>query len=293
MKYKIVFIIIFFLISFFGFKQKDTKIIFVGDLNFDRKARELVSEKGGDFIFSCIHEYLNSADIVVGNLEGPITDRKSISVGTEPGTIQNYAFTFDPIILPLLKSNNIKLVNIGNNHILDFGEDGYQSTMKYLKKSGIDFIGGIYGDEPLKRLNLNGSKVSFISYNQFSGINKELVAKKIRSEHARGRVVVVYTHWGEEYGAISQDQRLAAELFATSGADIIIGSHPRIISEKDQMLDTKVYYSLGNFTFDQYWNPAVRTGLLIELNIIDGRLIPAERKLILDSQGRTCLDNAD
>lgn len=270
-------------------KQKEAKLLFVGDLNFDRYMREVINEKGGDFVFSCLGNTLKGADLVIGNLEGPITDNLSVSIGTEIGSPANYTFTFPPSTAKLLSDHNIKLVNIGNNHIGNFGEAGILSTKKYLRNSEVNYFGGINGDESIYRTKLGRINISFISFNQFQGDSPEKVAKKISKENEDERMVIVYAHWGEEYGPVTDFQKNTAKLFAKSGAKTIIGSHPHIISPSEKIGDTIVYYSLGNFVFDQYWNPEVRTGLMLELDIKNGQVTTKEHTVVLDRDGRTCL----
>lgn len=281
-------VIIFITIAILS-KKDETKLLFIGDINFDRYTREVILEKGEDFVFSCLGNTLKEADLVVGNLEGPITNNPSVSVGTDIGSIANYIFTFPANTGEILKRQNIKLVNIGNNHVNDFKEQGFTSTKDYLQKSGINYVGGLNGDESIYQTNLRGSKISFISYNQFGGDSPKKVAEKISKEVNYGRLVIVYAHWGEEYGPVTDHQRSAAKVFSEAGARAVIGSHPHVISSLEKIGDTIVYYSLGNFIFDQYWNPEVRTGLMLEFNIENGKIEILERKVVLSRDGRTCL----
>lgn len=271
------------------YKPNETRVLFVGDMNFDRYVREVIMEKGEDFVFSCIGDVLKEADWVVGNLEGPITDNLSVSVGTEVGSPPNYTFTFPPATAKLLERYNVKLVNIGNNHINNFGKAGVSSTRKYLEEAGVNYFGGLGGDEPIYRAKLGDTKISFVSYNQFGGYSPQKVGDIISKESKSGRLVIVYAHWGEEYGPVTIHQRISAKLFSESGAKAIIGSHPHVISPSEKIGETIVYYSLGNFIFDQYWNPEVRTGLMLELNIKDGQIEVSERKVVLSQDGKTCL----
>src|SRR3990167_7042114 len=60
--------------------RREATVIFGGDMLFDRTIREAMEAKGEDFIFSCIDEVLSEADVVVANLEGPITEYPSVSL---------------------------------------------------------------------------------------------------------------------------------------------------------------------------------------------------------------------
>jgi gamma-polyglutamate biosynthesis protein CapA len=270
-------------------KDDEAMILIVGDMNFDRYIREVMVEKGNDFIFSCIADTLKKTDLVLGNLEGPITNNPSISIGTEIGSPANYIFTFPSNTAQLLKNYNIKLVNIGNNHINDLKTEGFLSTKEYLKKSRINHVGGLNGDEPIYRTKLGGTKISFISYNQFGGDSFEKVSEKVAKEYKDRRLVIVYAHWGEEYGPVTTSQRNIAKVFSESGARLVVGSHPHIISMSEKIGNTVIYYSLGNFMFDQYWNPEVRTGLTLEMHIKNNKMEIIERKVVLNRDGRTCL----
>jgi poly-gamma-glutamate capsule biosynthesis protein CapA/YwtB (metallophosphatase superfamily) len=280
----------------FPYPEKSAKVLFVGDMFFDRYIRLVSYNKGEDFTFSCIGSFLKDSDLVVGNLEGPITDNPSSSLGTVPGGNGNYTFTFPSRIAALLAKNNIKLVNLGNNHIGNFGQAGIISTRKYLDEAHVKYFGlpreasAEWGGD-IYRTEVGGTKISFISFNEFGGDSPEKVAQKIITEKANKQTVVVYAHWGDEYIAVPQRVKATAKLFVQSGADFIVGSHPHIILPSEKIGNAEVYYSLGNFIFDQYWDKEVSTGLALEIDIkgkpADWQII--EHKVSLNKDGKTCL----
>jgi len=294
-------VIFLIILIVFPYQKREAKILFVGDMFFDRYIRLVEYNKGEDFTFSCISNFLGDSDLVVGNLEGPITDNPSTSLGTVPGGDGNYNFTFPARIANLLYRNNIKLVNLGNNHIGNLGTSGVESTKKFLDEARVRYFGGVSGDDDVYRTEIGGTKMSFVSFNEFGQENVQQVAQKISAEKKNGQTVIVYAHWGDEYATVPQRLKDTAKLFAQSGATFIIGSHPHIIlpSEKISTGSTSslqaatVYYSLGNFIFDQYWNKEVSTGLVLEFDIkgklADWKII--EHKVSLNRDGRTCLEN--
>lgn len=292
MKKVYIFILVFMVLLgsgvYFSYK-KEAKILVVGDMFFDRQIRKTIYSKGEDHIFSCLSEFLKDSDLVVGNLEGPITENASVSMLTVPGGDGNFTFTFPTNTAKLLAKNNIKIVNLGNNHIGNFGKEGIVSTKKYLGEAGINYFGGLSGEEDIYRTKIGGNKISFISYNEFGGDSMEKVAQKIVEEKNKKQTVIVYTHWGEEYTEATLRVKKIAKLFAESGADFIIGSHPHVIQSSEEIGDTTVYYSLGNFIFDQYWDKAVSTGLVLELNIKNTMVTIVEHKVSIGRDGRTCL----
>jgi len=216
----------------------------------------------------------------VANLEGPITDKKSVAVGSRVGSWQNYTFTFEPEVAALLARHNVRFVSLGNNHIENMDEAGVHATRRHLKEAGVAHFGGISLlhdkptdlGEPIHRTDINGQKLSFIAYNQFGGMPPEDVAPRIAAEKAAGRFTVVLAHWGEEYIPPVPEVRRAARLFAESGAGLIIGSHPHVVQEKETIGETVVYYSLGNFLFDQFFSEEVQRGLAVETVFRDGKL---------------------
>jgi hypothetical protein len=89
---------------------KPYKILFAGDMMFDRYIRTVSIKNGYDYILGDIKDFLLEYDLVVANLEGSITDFDSVSVGSEIGSRENYIFTFDNKVSNLLYSNNIKFI---------------------------------------------------------------------------------------------------------------------------------------------------------------------------------------
>lgn len=269
----------------------DANILFVGDMFFDRHIRKTIETVGADFVFSCVYPLLSRADFVVGNLEGPITDNASVSSGTKPEELDHFRFTFPPSVAEALKRNNISVVNLGNNHIGNFGREGMQRTKDYLDASGVAYFGGLVNDEPVFRKDASGIPLSFISYNQFGGSSDTDVADVIRLEKSVGRTVIVYAHWGEEYASTTPRMKETATLFADAGARVVIGSHPHVVLESEYIGNTLVYYSLGNFIFDQYWNEDVSHGRAVLLHVSpeqNKKISVTEYTTILQTDGRVC-----
>ncbi len=265
------------------------KLLFVGDMMFDRYIRKMALRHGEDFLFSCIDPLLMKHDVVIGNLEGPITTKPSTSMGTKVGSPENYYFTFPTSTASLLFKHNIKLVSIGNNHIDNQKAEGILQTKKFLRDSNVAFFGGLLGDSPVYRTTDNKIPISFINYNQFGGDKEDVVARTIFEEKSQGRIVIVYAHWGEEYQDVVAPVLRTAKHFAESGADIIIGSHPHIVQSHEVIGTTIVYYSLGNFIFDQYFQPEVTEGLALSVEVSSkGVMSVHEHPVKMNKDGRTC-----
>ncbi len=254
--------------------QPKIEILFVGDMMFDRHIRQKASQaEGYGFIFENVQKKFATADLVVGNLEGPVTDFDSKSVGSAVGSTNNYIFTFSPEITPVLFENNIKVVNLGNNHILNFGQEGLQQTYHHLDEGKIEYFGRVdsqlldHRDEMLLK-ELDGVKFLFVNYNQFVSTDIETLLVSIEQLRPEVDIIVLYTHWGNEYvtQANSTIQNLAYR-FIDSGVDVIIGSHPHVVQQSELYKNKMIYYSLGNFIFDQYFSEEVRTGKIVTMSV--------------------------
>lgn len=252
---------------------KEVTVLFAGDAMFDRTVRLSAERYGEEYLLDCIDQTLKSADLVVLNLEGPITSTSSVSVGSVPEGAGNYTFTFPTSTATLLAKHGIDIVNLGNNHIRDFGNEGTLSTMQLLSEAGVQYFG-----DPIKhtvaRKDVGGVPVSFINYNEFIGHSEaaSTTLSQTRAEAAAGRLPVVYTHWGIEYATSTPSSIVAlAHQFVDAGAVAVIGSHPHVVEESEIYKNAPIYYSLGNFIFDQYFSYETTHGLMVAITFSNGR----------------------
>lgn len=271
-------------------------VLFAGDMMFDRTVRQAVETRGGDFVFSCIADMLHAADLAVANLEGPITEYPSLSVGSEVGTPENFTFTFPTTTAGILHRNNIRLVNLGNNHIMNFGREGLAQTKRYLQGAGVAYFGDPAADEAgrVARTEIKGIPVSFVNWSDWTSDKTDHTVAQVRAEKEAGRIVFVYTHWGDEYVPPPERVKILARQFAEAGADLVVGSHPHVVLESEMYQGTPLYYSLGNFIFDQYWSEGVRTGLMLRVTLSrDGIEAVEELPVSLGRDRRTCLKEVE
>ena len=266
-------------------------VLFGGDLMFDRSIRIASEKSGGDFIFSCLDSILEKPDIVVANLEGPITATSSRSVGSSVGGADNYTFTFPTSTASLLFRHNVRIVNLGNNHIMNFGLGGLTETKQYLDAAGVRHFGDPDAGESERvlRTDIGGIPFSFVNWSDWTSDKTDHTIAQVRTEASSGRVVVMYTHWGEEYIPVIPRVRALAHEFVNAGASIVIGSHPHVIQEHEVYGGKHIYYSLGNLIFDQYWNDAVKNGLMLSVTFdSSGVASVKEQRVELQRDRRTC-----
>ena len=273
-------------------------LLFGGDLQFDRHIRQKAEAAGGyAFIFEDLTDLFLESDGVIANLEGPVTEYDSVSVGSAVGSSNNFIFTFSPKIVPVLQSHGFTLLNIGNNHILNFGMDGLEQTEQNLKRADLAYWGNsgkeTWLHDSFTIYRQNGVTLLFVNYNEFLYTDIEALLSEMTEQKAAiaPDFMVVYTHWGVEYETTAgpRYQERAAD-FVAAGADLIIGSHPHVVQQSERIGDAIVYYSLGNFVFDQYFEPAVQQGLLVKATFTTGEGIAVEEyPILLERSGQTIL----
>ena len=92
--------------------------------------------------------------------------------------------------------------------------------------------------------------------------------------------LIVSIHWGNEYLPNPEKWRVdLAHQLVDVGADIIHGHHPHVLQPKEIYQDKPIYYSLGNFIFDQNWSIETSKSEIVNMTvtkttIIDQKIIP-------------------
>jgi poly-gamma-glutamate synthesis protein (capsule biosynthesis protein) len=243
-------------------------LLFGGDVMLDRYIRQKAIANGYSIILEDFRELTARADAVVVNLEGPVTNFPSRSIGSAVGSSNNFYFTFEPAVTDFLTEYNITIVNLGNNHIHNFGTEGLEQTYTNLDAAGIKHFGFVGSSEQSSALitTINEITFGFVNYNQFQSGGYEQALADIAAVKSEVDIVVVHPHWGLEYKPIANEViQTQAHAFIDAGADLVIGAHPHVVQQTDVYKGKTIYYSLGNFVFDQYFEEAVRRGKLVEV----------------------------
>lgn len=276
---------------------KPVKLLFGGDLMFDRTIRQHMDTHGEEYILAPLKDVLTSYDAVVANLEGPVTTFASRSINSEVGSVNNFLFTFDPAVVPMLREYNISIVNLGNNHITNFGTTGVEQTKSFLTQNNVRYFGNTglekTSEERILYTEMEGHQLAFVNLNQFTddGFAEGLADVQAADQNSNTDLLIVMTHWGNEYQATASAViRQQAHQLIDAGADVIIGTHPHVIQNVEAYKGKVIYYSLGNFVFDQYFQQEVRKGWLVGMTIHpDLSLNFVEIPIELKTNGQTTL----
>lgn len=233
-----------------------------GDLMLDRGVKKQIDVNGADYILKKLagennsfeenNSFFEGIDVVSANLEGSFANKRR-------PTSKSIAFRFEPKLISTLKKYHFNLFNLANNHSLDMGTAGFKESQINLKKAEIDFYGQQYkvNEQNLLVKQIGDFKFGFIGLDdtvyrvQISAVKK--LIEKAKSQGAE--VILVNIHWGDEYKHISNTrQRQLAHALIDAGVDIIIGHHPHVVEEMEIYKNHPIFYSLGNFVFDQYFS---------------------------------------
>ena len=203
------------------------------------------------------------------NLEGPVLNNEvSAKLDFDYFQSQKAGPLLSTPELPKLGQNVI--LNLANNHFMDFDFIGVQETMKALKSINGLTVG--YGEndnmsrKPL-RIMSQGKSISIISAceNQFGCATNERagvagfgswIFPKIQSEKSMSDFVVVSFHGGAENHPLPAPyfQDLYRS-FIDLGADLVIGHHPHTPQGFEFYAHGFIAYGLGNFAVNpKLWN---------------------------------------
>lgn len=238
-------------------------ILHFGDLMLDRSVKTQIDNFGEDYLLEELAgeegRFFRGLDIVTANLEGPFVQNRI-------KTSKEIAFRFDPALLSMLERYNFNLFTTGNNHSIDMGQKGFAESNEYLQKAGVGYYGGdgyTVRDSSLYYEKIGDVKVAFVGANDtFSSMNEQKVLDLIVDAEKNAEHTIVSIHWGQEYKPVSNiRQRTLAHTFVDAGADVVVGHHPHVVQEMEIYNNRPIFYSLGNFVFDQYWSPETQVGL--------------------------------
>ena len=232
------------------------------------------STKSYDFsyYFTDVKKYLQEADITVGNLETTLS-------GAKRGYSGYPTFNTPEILAKNLKDAGFNLVTTANNHCMDKGYSGIESTIDFLDKADLAHTGTFKSKKDQETIlikNVKGVNIAFLSFTYGTNgiaipkdksyavnlIDKDLIKSQIElAKKQNPDLICVSMHWGIEYQTkANKEQQNLADFLFNNGVDVILGNHshvPQQMEKRTIKLDdgtTKdgfVIYSLGNFMANQ------------------------------------------
>ncbi|MEN8202856.1 MAG: CapA family protein [Bacteroidota bacterium] len=265
-RHALIFILSLLYLSVAG-QEQTLKLVFTGDImGHDTQIASALAtgEEGYDYkpCFFFIEPYLQSADLVIGNLE--------VTLAGPP--FKGYPeFSSPDQLADALKWAGFDVLVTANNHALDRGQKGLGRTLDQLDDRGI-LHAGTFADPESRELmyplvvEKNGIRIALLNYTygtnglkarppaMVNRIDREQVRLDLeKAARAEPDFIIATMHWGNEYQIRenAQQRELAAFLFE-HGADVVIGSHPHVVQPiRGEGKGNLVVYSMGNLISNQ------------------------------------------
>lgn len=242
-------------------------IILTGDVMLGRSVMTHTIDSG-DFKYPFLHvaDALRAADVVFSNLETPIT-------ADCPRRDSGMIFCADPRMMEGMTYAGIDVVNIANNHTMNYGKVGFEETKQFLTQNNISYV----GDFNLAIKDVKGTKVGFLGFDYVTNKVSEEDLNVIAGSKSKVDILIVGVHWGSEYQAkAGKLQEDTAIQMIEKGADVIAGHHPHWVQNTAMHNSKPIYYSLGNFIFDQMWSENTKKGMAIRLTMKGNDVVRSE-----------------
>lgn len=244
---------------------------FAGDVMLGRGVNEVLQTKPCEYIWGSVLPLLQSTTFNIINLETALTK----SMNKVPKV---FNYKSDPNNAACLTVANIKIVNLANNHSLDFNVQGLKETLETLKKNNIFFVGaginkeeaekpvvisienltiGIIGctdNEPSWAATQNKPGVNYISLE-----NVQALKQQIKNLKSKVDFIIVTIHWGPNWPLEPSEQMKSfAHEIINAGADIIHGHSAHITLGIEMYKERLIIYSAGDFIDDYAIDPVRR-----------------------------------
>jgi poly-gamma-glutamate synthesis protein (capsule biosynthesis protein) len=276
-------------------RQPRLTLAAAGDCMFDRGVRAVCDERGRDWPLSAVRGILTGADVAFLNLE------TSIARGGARLPGKGIWFRSAPEFAQELAAAGVDVVTLANNHVLDYDDPAFMETLSNLAAAGIAVCGGGKNMAEARRpavLSANGMSIAFLGYSEFAHIYWSVASPKrfVASEaspgvspwerksimedisHAKRLAdhVVVSFHWGDEYVSMPADRQVQlAHAAIDAGASVVHGHHPHVLQPVEVYHGGVIFYSLGNFVFDQK-KPATVESMIAHVTFSPEAVVRAE-----------------
>lgn len=245
----------------------------VGDLGLGRHITSTARAKNDFFwSFTGVGSWLKENDFNLANLESPIINN------CPTGFTGTFIFCGDTRFLPMLVENKF-IVSLANNHILNYGQNGLSQTKSFLDQNDILYS---YGHDSLNEFiikTVNGINFGFLSYDfiTYPNYDKNKIIETVKKYDSRVDWLIISLHWGNEYLPKPELWRVKfGKELIDAGVDIIHGQHPHVWQAEEYYRGKPIFYSFGNFIFDQSWSYETSHSNIVRLTLTKNEILKQE-----------------
>lgn len=260
--------------------------LFFGDIMIDRHVATIIKNDDVTSLLKVLYgddgAMFKGYDLISANLEGAVTDK-----GAHYSPQLANDFAFKPATVASFKKYGFNFFNLANNHLTDQGQRGVVETTKNLAALGLGYAGCAdrqVGDCSGAVKKIGDTNVALLGFSMVYGdFDLDAAKSKVAEAGKQNDFIVVNVHWGSEYThQFSKKQQAVGRALIDAGADIIIGHHPHVTQGIEAYKGKLIFYSLGNFIFDQYFSrdtqESLAVGLVMEKGTTTARIFPLKQK---------------
>ncbi|MDF2157176.1 CapA family protein [Algoriphagus sp. CAU 1675] len=249
------------------------RIGFAGDVMLGRTLDHILDERGYWYPWGDVLPIMQQTDLNIINLETALTN-------SEDKVLKTFNFKAKPDKVESLVKARITVVNLANNHVLDYGESGLIETLNTLKGAGIKYVGAgmnLEEAESPEFVEIKGIRVGVIGMTDNestwkAGKGPGTNYLEIESEKDRAKVLqtiekarrqcdclVVSIHWGPNMVESPPEEFVQfAHSMIDHGANIIHGHSAHIFQAVEQYHGGLILYDTGDFVDDYVVDPLLR-----------------------------------
>ena len=243
-------------------ENRYNEIVFVGDVMLARQVETFMDTYGSDYPYTSLPPHA-STSYLIGNFESAIPKKhiQTPSLG--------FVFSTEEKHIPALIDYGFTHLGLANNHAFDYGPSGFVNANDVLRKASSTPFGNpsFFSSASAVYLEVGTTTVAVLAlYALDVRPTQEELEAVLQDIATQSDMQIVYVHWGTEYALTHNafQETLAQEL-VDAGADVIIGHHPHVVQDVAIYKNTPIFYSLGNFIFDQYFSSDVQEGLMVHM----------------------------
>jgi poly-gamma-glutamate capsule biosynthesis protein CapA/YwtB (metallophosphatase superfamily) len=245
-----------------------------GDVMLGRYVNTAITNRGYLYPWGNVLPLFKNTDVTIINLEGALTNSdKKVS--------KAFNFKATPDRIKTLTEASITVVNLANNHVLDFSEEGLIETIQTLNGAGIEYVGAgmntIKAEKPVI-LALKNYRLGILGFTDnearwkagpaSSGINYIDISNKedcisaltaIAQLRKETDLVIVSIHWGPNMKEEPESDFIDfAHAMIDYGADVIHGHSAHNFQGIEVYKHKLILYDTGDFVDDYAVDPYLR-----------------------------------
>ncbi len=268
-------------------------LLFVGNIVPARCVQAAIDEgrRTPDDLYAEVAPLIRAADVAVGTLNAALSDYPPMR-----GCVRTFVLVGRTDHAAALARAGFDGMSVATNHIkncglLDCGDRAFFDTLAALRSAGLWTVGAGPNLEAALQpvvLDVQGVRFAFVSLGYiepraFAGpqtpgiavLTEENLRRAVALARAQNPdVLIALPHWGPEYDPRPTFlQRRFARAFVDAGVDVVVGNHSHVVQGMEILDGVPVFYSLGNFMFDQNWSRETRQGVMLVLHFAGPRLV--------------------